>query len=78
MKIVANEELFNRWKNFETRHMMFGFSGIVQNEMELTEDQLKLWIIESRNRIKDKLSTITSEFIALSEETVSYIENCNK
>ncbi len=61
MKIKANEELFNSWINFSSRDL----AGIVQNDMEITEEQLREW--------DDRFEKRLFEFTRLRNKTVNYI-----
>jgi hypothetical protein len=68
LKIKADEELFNEWK--EKAERLVGCAGIVQNDMELDMTEWTKWLRKYTNLIK--------EIETLKVKTVSHIYKMNK
>ena len=75
IKVKANEELFNKWKDLEQnfRNICMPSAGLVQNDMEVELEQIKKWKLKSRQL----MNKVENDFIDLMNKTLEYVRNCN-
>ena len=63
MKVKASEELFHAWKT--TGAIIAQSAAIVQNDMDITDIDIKTWLI--------RLDTTKKEIEDLTLKTISYL-----
>ena len=68
MKVKANKNLFN--ENKKIAHKFELLNAIVQNDMEITEEELNEFIAE--------IDEITQDIYHWGSKVVGHIVNCNK
>lgn len=82
-KIRANEKLFNDWiKTSTIPHTKLGMLGasIVQNDMELSSEELNDWfeeVGESINETEIHFAEVINELRRLRQQTARYIKSIN-
>ncbi|WP_090739428.1 hypothetical protein [Paenibacillus sp. Mc5Re-14] len=82
--IKANERLFEDWMRVSASpHSKLGLHGawIVQNDMELTGQELNDWYKETGRLIEtteEHFEQVISDMKALRERSVKYIKQLNK
>lgn len=71
--VKADETLFNKAKEFEKKYNLFGFSGIVQNDMEINAQYLAEFITTSSQLVSAKIHALCYESNALLNEIYNHI-----
>lgn len=71
--IKSDEALFNKAKEFEKKYNLFGFSGIVQNDMEINAQYLADFITTSSQLVSVKIQALCNESNALLNEIYNHI-----
>lgn len=76
MKVISNEELFDRWKRLNTfmkRFVAFGGS-IIQNSMDITNEDFMEWKKDFRREKRILNNSLDSVY----RETSRYINKLNR
>lgn len=76
IKIKGNKDLYERWRKFNP-----GLAAIVQNNHELSDEQLKEWtdkyMVQVKKLHQDHMQKV-AELSKLMQDTAFYIEQCRK
>lgn len=76
IKVKANKQLFDRWRKFNPQ-----LASIVQNDMEISDEQLQEWRVRYLDHVKkmhQEYMQKVAEISELVQETAVYIEQCRK
>lgn len=78
-KLKSNEKLFDEWSKLskKTSKKINQNITIVQNDMEITTDQLKIYHADSLEEIRNvqkEFESIVQDMVKLREKTIEYLK----
>lgn len=75
--VKADETLFNKAKDFEKKYNLFGFSGIVQNDMEIGFEEFEEYVRYTSSVVSTMVKDIVNESTNLLQEISDHIISTN-
>jgi len=75
--IKSDEALFNKAKEFEKKYNLFGFSGIVQNNVEIGLEEFEEYVRYTSSVVSTMVKDIVNESTNLLQEISDHIISTN-